>query len=127
MKNNAELSQTMKVTDKCDVYSFGIVTLEVLMGRHPGEMLESIYTSKTSSSNNEMLLKDVLDQRVKTPMGELAEGVVFFMRVAIMCTHTNPDKRPSMRFVAQELSAHTQPYMSQPFASITVSNLTGYK
>ncbi|XP_042479641.1 MDIS1-interacting receptor like kinase 2-like [Macadamia integrifolia] len=30
-----ELAYTMKVTRKCDVYSFGVLTLEMLMGRHP--------------------------------------------------------------------------------------------
>ncbi|XP_050271533.1 MDIS1-interacting receptor like kinase 2-like [Quercus robur] len=34
-----ELAYTMVVTEKCDVYSFGVVALEILMGRHPGELM----------------------------------------------------------------------------------------
>ncbi|XP_042941175.1 MDIS1-interacting receptor like kinase 2-like isoform X1 [Carya illinoinensis] len=37
-----EFAYTMTVTEKCDVYSFGVVALEVLMGRHPGELLSSL-------------------------------------------------------------------------------------
>lgn len=118
----------MRVTDKTDVYSFGVVALEVMMGRHPGEMLESLSVSSRMSSNDkELLLKDMLDQRLDPPEGELAEAVVFMVSVALMCVRTNPDGRPHMRFVAQELSARTQPYLSEPFASITINKLTGHQ
>ena len=32
-------SYTMVVTEKCNVYSFGVVALETLIGRHPTELL----------------------------------------------------------------------------------------
>ena len=34
----------MVVTEKCDVYSFGIVALEILMGKHLGELLTLLST-----------------------------------------------------------------------------------
>ena len=123
-----ELAQTMKVTEKCDVYSFGIVALEVMMGRHPGETIELLKNvSRASSNETEILVKDALDQRLEGPTGELAEEVVFFVTMALMCVRTNPDGRPAMRFVAQELSARTQPYLPHPFASITMNKLSGYQ
>ncbi|XP_062079899.1 MDIS1-interacting receptor like kinase 2-like [Humulus lupulus] len=123
-----ELAQTMRVRDKIDVYSFGVVVLEVMMGRHPGEMLESLSASTRALSNGtELLPKDVLDQRLPPPDGELAEAVVFMVTIALSCTRTNPDKRPNMRFVAQELSARIQPYLSEPFRSITMNKLTGFR
>ncbi|KAL5561987.1 hypothetical protein UlMin_031734 [Ulmus minor] len=122
-----ELAQTMRVTDKCDVYSFGVVALEVMMGRHPGEMLESLsVSSRTLSENSELLLVDVLDQRLPPPAGELAVVVVFLVTLALACTRPNPDARPSMRFVAQELSARTQPALTEPFQSISMNKLTCY-
>ena len=100
----------MRVTDKCDVYSFGVVALEVMMGRHPGELITSL--SESSLSNNlELFLKDVLDQRLPPPKGQLSKAVAFMINVALACTSTTPDTRPSMRFVAQELSAKTQAYL----------------
>ena len=111
----------MRVTDKCDVYSFGVVTLEVMMGRHPGELLNSLSSSKTSVSENpDLLLEDVLDQRLLPPLGQLAEEVVFIVNVALACTRNNPEARPSMRFVAQELAARSQSHhLSEPLGMIT--------
>lgn len=36
-----ELALTMKVTEKSDVYSFGVVAMEVMMGKHPGELIST--------------------------------------------------------------------------------------
>ena len=55
-----ELAYTMVVTEKCDVYSFGVVVLEILMGRHPGELLS--FLSSSSLDHNIMLI-DILDRR----------------------------------------------------------------
>ena len=38
----AELSYTENVTEKCDVYSFGVLVLELFMGSHPGDFLSSL-------------------------------------------------------------------------------------
>ena len=35
----------MIVTEKGDAYSFGVVTLETIMGRHPGDFLSSLSPS----------------------------------------------------------------------------------
>ncbi|KAG6724427.1 hypothetical protein I3842_03G259000 [Carya illinoinensis] len=119
-----ELALTMRVTDKCDVYSFGVVALEVMMGRHPGELLASLSSSQSLSDSTEFLLKDVLDQRLPTPTGKIAEAVVFVVTRALLCVRDNPDSRPPMRFVEQELSGRTQACISDPFDTITISKLT---
>ncbi|KAJ6687223.1 LEUCINE RICH REPEAT KINASE 2 [Salix purpurea] len=121
----SELAQTMRVTDKCDVYSFGVVALEVMMGRHPGDLLSSI---KPSLSNDpQIFLKDVLDPRLEAPTGQAAAEVVFAVRVALACTQTKPEARPTMHFVAQELSARTQPSLAEPLDSITISRLRNFQ
>lgn len=119
----AELAYMAKFTDKCDVYSFGVVTLEVMMGMHPGELLSNLQSMSSSSEGNDLLLKDVLDNRLLPPTGQLAEQVVFIVKVALACTLTNPALRPAMLFIAQELSTWKNSYLPEPLGTITIKNL----
>ncbi|CAL9023438.1 unnamed protein product [Prunus brigantina] len=123
-----ELALTMRVTDKCDVFSFGVVALEVMMGRHPGDLLES-QLSKSSKSmkedNAELLLKDLLDQRLEAPSNELAKAVVLVMSLALACIHTRPGSRPTMLYVAQKLSTRSLPSLPEPFGMLTINKLMG--
>ncbi|KAI6698851.1 hypothetical protein NL676_018970 [Syzygium grande] len=109
----------MRVTDKCDVYSFGVVALEIMMGKHPGDVLSSL--SMTFSETPNLLLKDVLDPRLRPPTSQLAKKVVCIVAVALACTRTGPNSRPTMHFVVRELSARTRAYLSVPLGSMTIS------
>jgi serine/threonine protein kinase len=60
-----ELAYTMEVNEKCDVYSFGLLTLEILMGKHPREFIS--YLSSSAFTTLNMPLKDVLDQQLSLP------------------------------------------------------------
>ncbi|KAF5176028.1 Mdis1-interacting receptor like kinase [Thalictrum thalictroides] len=118
-----ELAYTMKVTEKCDVYSFGVVALEVMMGKHPGELISLLLSSSSDEGN--YLLKDLLDQRLLPPTGQLAAEIVSAVALALACTHTNPELRPTMRVVAQELSAApTLAYLSEQLGTITLNKLS---
>ena len=94
----AELSLSMLVTVKSDVYSFGVVALEVMMGRHPGELLSTL------SSDPELAAKGALDKRLPPPTNRIAEQVKLVVSAALACTQSAPGSRPTMRFVAQKLS-----------------------
>ncbi|KAM1036968.1 hypothetical protein ACFX2C_031826 [Malus domestica] len=120
-----ELAYTMRVTDKCDVYSFGVVALEVMMGRHPGDVLESQLqeSSKSRRDNVELLLKDLLDQRLEPPTNESAKAVVLVVTMALACIRTRPASRPTMLFAAQKLSAQTLPCLPEPFGMLTINKL----
>ncbi|CAN6293295.1 unnamed protein product [Urochloa humidicola] len=127
-----ELAYMAKATTKCDVYSFGVVALETLMGRHPGELICSLHSrSRRLPDTNEqgggggewMLLKDAVDQRLDPPAGEVAQQVVFAFAVALSCVREDPDARPTMRSVAQELSKRRPVEVDTPFAAITVAGL----
>nr|POE57328.1 mdis1-interacting receptor like kinase 2 [Quercus suber] len=110
-----ELALTMRLTDKCDVYSFGVVALELMMGRHPRDLLSSLSFNSRTSDTAEFLLKDVLDQGLPPPTGQIAEAVEFVVTIALACVHDSPKERPTMRFVAQELSAQTQICLSNQY------------
>ncbi|KAM1122480.1 hypothetical protein TB2_003896 [Malus domestica] len=117
----------MRVTDECDVYSFGVLALEVLMGRHPGDMLESrlLESSKSLNDNAELFLKDLLDRWLEPPTNELAKVAVLVMSLAMACIRTSPGSRPTMLFLSQKLSAQRLPCLSEPFGTITINKLMG--
>ncbi|KAF3950891.1 hypothetical protein CMV_023408 [Castanea mollissima] len=95
-----ELAYTMIVTEKCDVYSFGVLALEVLMGKYPGELIANLH----SSAGTRVHLKDVLDDRLSPPTGQkIAYELDLMLNLAISCLHTNPQSRPTMQRVCQQL------------------------
>ncbi|XP_048227483.1 probable leucine-rich repeat receptor-like protein kinase At1g35710 [Ricinus communis] len=112
-----ELAYTMKVTEKCDVYSLGVVTLEIIMGHYPGELLSS-----SGLNAHNILLKDILDRRLPAPALELADKIVTIIRLAFTCINANPRNRPSMQQVSQELSTRRLP-LSESMQTLTLGNV----
>ncbi|XP_059638702.1 probable leucine-rich repeat receptor-like protein kinase At1g35710 [Cornus florida] len=97
-----ELAYTMEVNEKCDVYSFGVVALETLMGRHPGELLQSL----ASESTQNIMLNDVLDARLPAlEHGIIAQDVVLAASLTFSCLRSEPKSRPTMLRVSQEFLA----------------------
>ncbi|KAJ7949529.1 putative Receptor protein kinase [Quillaja saponaria] len=95
-----ELAYTMAVTAKCDVYSFGVLVVEVLMGKHPGDLISKIQTLAVESIN----VKDILDPRLPPPKAEKSvDEIVLVMKLAVSCLQSNPHSRPTMRSIAQFL------------------------
>ncbi|XP_048436868.1 MDIS1-interacting receptor like kinase 2-like isoform X2 [Pyrus x bretschneideri] len=99
-----ELAYTRKVTEKCDVYSFGVLALEVIVGKRIGDLISS-FSSPSACENK--LLKDVLDQRLPPPTLEVQNELTTIARVAITCRDSRPQSRPTMHMVSQSLSFQT--------------------
>ncbi|GKU97107.1 hypothetical protein SLEP1_g10287 [Rubroshorea leprosula] len=115
-----ELANTMVVTEKCDVYSFGVVALEVLMGRHPGELLT---LSSSPSFSQNVMLNAMLDTRLSPPSGKnVTQSIVVATRLAFACLHANPKFRPTMRFVSQQFVGRQRPLLN-PFQAISLLEL----
>ncbi|XP_043708316.1 MDIS1-interacting receptor like kinase 2-like isoform X2 [Telopea speciosissima] len=116
-----EFAYTMRVTEKCDVYSFGVLTIETLMGRHPGELLSSLSESSLASSSavQTMMLKDVLDLRLPPPLPEVYGAMVSIMKMAFTCLNVNPQSRPTMKHVSQEVSSH-KAFSVESFHTVTL-------
>ncbi|XP_028070902.1 MDIS1-interacting receptor like kinase 2-like [Camellia sinensis] len=120
-----ELAFTMEVNEKCDVYSFGVLALEVIMGKHPGDLISSLSSSSSSSSTSTaqgIFLKDVLDQRLLPPRNQVAEQIVVVAKLAFACLHTTPLSRPTMQQVATILSKQ-RPTLQNQFYTITLGQL----
>ncbi|KAI8019906.1 putative leucine-rich repeat receptor-like protein kinase [Camellia lanceoleosa] len=78
-----------EVDARCDVYSFGLLTLELITGKHLGDLISSLSLSSSFSSSTStvhgILLKDVLDQRLLPPKNQVAEQVVMVAKLAFAC------------------------------------------
>lgn len=108
----------MVVTEKADVYSFGVVALEILMGRHPGELLASL----PSSSTGNVMLCDILDQRLPPPNHMVAPDVSLVAEIAFACLRTKPKSRPTMERVSREFLSCEKP-PSKSLHTVSLSQL----
>ncbi|XP_061993692.1 MDIS1-interacting receptor like kinase 2-like [Rosa rugosa] len=66
-----ELAYTLKVTEKCDVYSFGVLALEVMNGKYPSDLIRSLLSQAEIREGN--LPEDVWDDRLKPPTGSAGD------------------------------------------------------
>ncbi|KAH9704124.1 protein kinase domain-containing protein [Citrus sinensis] len=115
-----ELAYTMIVTEKSDVYSFGVVVLEVLMGKHPGELLSSL----SSSLNKNIKLIDLLDPRLSPPVDQkIRQDIILVSTVAFSCLRSQPKSRPTMQLVSNEFIARNKAPMQKPFHEISILEL----
>ncbi|XP_023757678.1 MDIS1-interacting receptor like kinase 2 [Lactuca sativa] len=90
-----ELAYTMVATEKCDVFSFGIVALEVIMGKHPGEL--------PTLSSDYLVLENVGDSRIPLPLPQAEKQVKLVLSLSRACLNSNPNGRPTMRQVSNLL------------------------
>ncbi|GKC03689.1 probable leucine-rich repeat receptor-like protein kinase, partial [Tanacetum coccineum] len=108
-----ELAYTMVATEKCDVYSFGVVALEVIMGKHPGELISSLPTL----SSEDLLLANVGDRRIPPPSSLVEKLAHSILNVSRACLNYNPQERPTMRQVTELFSSSST---ALPKAVITI-------
>lgn len=104
-----EYAYTMKVNEKCDVYSFGVLALEILFGRHPGGFV--YYNTSPSPlwkiagyKLDDMSLMDKLDKRLPRPLNHFINELVSIARIAIACLTESSPSRPTMEQVTNELA-----------------------
>lgn len=92
------------VTNKCDVYSFGMVLLELVGGRR--NAVQSLVGSDqwyfpmwAALKCKQGLVLDLVDQRLNGSFDEAQ--VKRIVRVAFLCIQKEPTSRPSMDFVCR--------------------------
>ncbi|CDP14107.1 unnamed protein product [Coffea canephora] len=114
-----ELAYTMVVTEKSDVYGFGVVVLETLFGEHPQEFLSCI----SSQPNEPIMLKDLLDARLPPPTNPLVvRNVAVATALALDCVNANPKCRPTMQQVVNRFEeGRREP--TRPLHTIAVNQL----
>ncbi|XP_024372765.1 L-type lectin-domain containing receptor kinase VI.2 isoform X2 [Physcomitrium patens] len=100
-----ELPHTRKATPKTDVFSFGVLALEVTCGRRafdPNRPHAEVYLLDwvwTMHQNNQ--LRKCVDPRLGEDVDVMQSRLV--LHIALLACHPDPASRPSMRFVRQVL------------------------
>ncbi|XP_027117129.1 uncharacterized protein [Coffea arabica] len=95
-----EFAYTMKVNERCDVYSYGVLTVEVLKGKHPGDLIANLMSSKLE----DIELKDLLDQRLLYPNQQIEKCLMSILKLARECLHVDPQCRPTMLIISRLIS-----------------------
>lgn len=118
LTNSSEYAYTMRVTEKSNVYSFGVVLLETLTGRDPvertfGEGLDLVSWVHTAGEREETP-EQILDPAVSTASFYVRQEMLAVLKVAKLCTSTLPSERPKMKAVVEMLYKCKQD-AAQPF------------
>uniref|UniRef100_A0A2N9ELU1 non-specific serine/threonine protein kinase n=1 Tax=Fagus sylvatica TaxID=28930 RepID=A0A2N9ELU1_FAGSY len=106
-----EYAYTLRVNEKSDIYSFGVVILELITGRRPidpefGEKdLVKWVCTTLDQKGIDHIIDPMLDSKYKTEISKVLD-------IGLLCTSTPPINRPSMRKVVkllQEAGAQNKP------------------
>ncbi|KAL8232979.1 hypothetical protein R6Q57_002757 [Mikania cordata] len=90
---------THKLTDKSDVYSLGVVFLELLTGMHPIIHGKNIVQEVNIAYRSGMVFS-IIDAKLGSYPSECVEK---FATLALKCCQEDTDERPSMAEVVREL------------------------
>nr|CAD1818439.1 unnamed protein product [Ananas comosus var. bracteatus] len=102
-----EYAYTMQVTVPGNVYSFGVVLLEILTSRLPadegfGEGIDLVKWVHSASVRGETP-EQIMDARLSTVSFAWRTQMLAVLKVALLCTDRAPAKRPKMKKVVEML------------------------
>ncbi|XP_010554836.1 PREDICTED: leucine-rich repeat receptor-like tyrosine-protein kinase PXC3 [Tarenaya hassleriana] len=102
-----EYAYTMQVTAPGNVYSYGVVLLEILTSREPvdeefGEGVDLVKWVHGASARGETP-EQILDARLSTVSFAWRKEMLMALKVALLCTDITPAKRPKMKKVVEML------------------------
>jgi len=87
---DTEYAYTLQVDEKSDIYSYGVVLLEILSGKRSvepefgdGNSIVDWVKSKIKTKNG---INDVLDKNAGASCLSVREEMMLLLRVALMCT-----------------------------------------
>eukprot|EP00257_Ricinus_communis_P019151 XP_015578060.1 leucine-rich repeat receptor-like protein kinase TDR [Ricinus communis] len=98
-----EYAYTLQVDEKSDIYSFGVVLMEIISGKRSvdaefgdGNSIVDWVRSKIKTKDG---VNDILDKNAGASIASVREEMMQMLRIALLCTSRNPADRPSMRDV----------------------------
>ncbi|KAK1366737.1 putative LRR receptor-like serine/threonine-protein kinase IRK [Heracleum sosnowskyi] len=89
--------KTVKITEKCDVYGFGVLVLEVVTGRRPVEYMEDdvvVLCDMVRGALEEGRVEECVDERLKDKFPP--DEAIPVMKLGLICTSQVPSNRPDM-------------------------------
>lgn len=104
---DAEYAYTMQVTAPGNVYSYGVVLLEILTTRPPVDedfeegidLVKWVHSAPVRGETPEQ----ILDAKLSTVSFGWRKEMLATLKVALLCTDTTPAKRPKMKKVVEML------------------------
>jgi serine/threonine protein kinase len=109
---DTEYTYTLQVNEKSDIYSFGVVLLELLTSKRPvdpnfEEDDRDLLNWVHGLIDKQDALQEILDSRIVDCFKEEMASV---LQVALLCTSALPSNRPSMRRVLEMLRGASRPH-----------------
>ncbi|GLT40252.1 hypothetical protein SLA2020_144020 [Shorea laevis] len=102
-----EYAYTLQVDEKSDIYSYGVVLMEIISGKRSvdaefgeGNNIVDWVRSKIKMKDG---ITEVLDKKAGASCASVREEMIQMLRIALLCTSRSPGDRPSMRDVVMML------------------------
>ncbi|XP_023526617.1 leucine-rich repeat receptor-like protein kinase PXC2 [Cucurbita pepo subsp. pepo] len=102
--------KTVTITDKCDVYGFGILALEVVTGKRPVEYMEDdviVLCDMVRAALDEGMVEQCVDERLRSNFR--IEEAIPVMKLGLICASQVPSNRPDMNEVVNILELIQSP------------------
>ncbi|OMO64046.1 hypothetical protein COLO4_32142 [Corchorus olitorius] len=101
-----EALKVVKPSQKWDVYSYGVILLEMITGRSPvvhvgTSEMDLVYWIQLCIEEKKPL-SDVLDPYL-APDADKEEQIIAVLKITMACVNSSPERRPTMRHVSDAL------------------------
>lgn len=106
--------RTVKITEKCDVYGFGVLVLEVVTGKRPVEYMEDdvvVLCDMVRGALEDGRVEDCVDARLRGNFP--ADEAIPVIKLGLICASQVPSNRPDMEEVVNILELIQSPLDGQ--------------